>query len=443
MTTQATRPTKRNDEMTTTLPPETFTELPTPTSTLFDRHLSAEGLRIGAAIAELRPTIRAQAVQAERQGRLSDELIAELSRIGLYRAVAPTEYGGLALGARDVAEIARELGRGDASAGWTFLVAASLRMVSTFPQEMVEDLYRAVDTWQGPLAAGGSTFAAVTGTARRAPGGWMVKGTWTFASGNHHANWIFGGVQWADGDDAGHGLVMMEPSDLTRLDDWSVSGMSASDSNTMVATEEFFVPDAHFVNMRDLPLHMGSASSRYSGLAYQAKFRGSMMTVMVLNVAVLVGMAQGCFELFADQAGKRKPFSPPYPSVAEMASTQVAAGKAQAMIDAAETVVLRYADWIDEVATADGDFTAADEARASIDMSYAGHICLDAMDLILRILGSSAVSLSNPIQRFVRDGHVIAAHGALRLEPLAEIAGRHLLGQPPFDMFAAGLQNKA
>ena len=69
---------------------------------------------------------------------------------------------------------------------------------------------------------------------------------------------------------------------------------------------------------------MDAASSRYSGLAYQAKFRGSMMTVMVLNVAVLVGMAQGCFELFADQAGKRKPFSPPYPSVAEMASTQVA-----------------------------------------------------------------------------------------------------------------------
>ena len=77
------------------------------------------------------------------------------------------------------------------------------------------------------------------------------------------------------------------------------------------------------------------------------------------------------------------------------------------------------------------------------DTSYAGHVCLDAMDLMLRILGYSAVALSNPIQRFVRDGHVIASHGALRLEPLAEIAGRHLLGLPPFDMFAAGLQNKA
>jgi alkylation response protein AidB-like acyl-CoA dehydrogenase len=160
-------------------------------------------------------------------------------------------------------------------------------------------------------------------------------------------------------------------------------------------------------------------------------------------VAILVGMAQGCFELFAEQVGKRKPFSPPYPSVAEMASTQVAAGKARAMMDAAEMVVLRYADWIDEVATAGGDFTAADESRASIDMSYVGHLCLDAMDLMQRIVGSSAVSLSNPIQRFGRDARVILSHGALRLEPLAEIAGRHLLSLTPFDMFAAGLQNKA
>lgn len=429
--------------MTTALPPDAFLLAEAPPSSAFDRYLSSEGRRIASAVAELRPVIRAGAAEAEQRGRLSDSLVAEFARIGLYRAAAPIEYGGHALGARDIAEIARELGRGDSSAGWTFLVASSLRMVSAFPQALVDDLYRAIDVWQGPIAAGGSTFAAVTGSARRAVGGWTVKGTWRFASGNHHANWIFGGVQWRDGDEAGHGLVMMEPSNLQRLDDWHVSGMAASDSNTLVATEEFFVPDHHFVDMQDLPLHMDSASTRYSGLAYQAKATGSMMTVMVLNMAVIVGVAEACFELFVEQVNKRKPFSPPYPSVAAMASTQVAAGKARAMIDAAEAVVLRYADWIDQVATEGADFTPAAEAQASIDMSYAGHMCLDAMDLMFRIVGSSAVSLNNPIQRFGRDARVMLSHGALRLEPLAEIAGRHLLGLPPFDIFAAGLQNKS
>lgn len=415
---------------------------PTPASTALDRFLSDEGRRIAAAVADLRPTIRAEAAEAERRGRLSDSLVASFADIGLYRVAAPLEYGGAALGARDIAEIARELGQGDASAGWTFLVACSLRMVSAFPKELVDDLYRAVDTWQGPLAAGGSTFAAVTGTARRTDGGWLVKGVWTFASGNHHANWIFGGVQWFDGDQSGHGLVMMEPSDVSRRDDWHVSGMAASDSNTLEATEEIYVPDAHFVDMRDLPRHMDSVSERFTGLAYQAKAMGSMMSVMVLNVSILIGMARGCFELFVEQTNKRKPFSPPYPSVAEMASAQVAAGKARAMIDAAEVVVIRYADWIDQVAMSGADFAPPDEAQASIDMSYVGHLCAEAIDLMQRIIGSSAVSLSNPIQRFSRDSKVILSHGALRMESLAEIAGRHLLGLPPFDMFAAGLQNK-
>jgi alkylation response protein AidB-like acyl-CoA dehydrogenase len=407
-----------------------------------DRYLSAEGRRIAAAVAALRPAIQAEAVEAERRGRLSDSLVAGLAKAGLYRTVAPVEYGGFALGARDVAEIARELGRSDASAGWTFLVACSLRMVSAFPKALVDDLYGKANSWPGPIAAGGSTFAAVTGTARRADGGWLVKGKWTFVSGNHHASWIFGGVQWEDGERRGHGLVMMEPGQLEALDDWHVSGMAASDSNSMRAAEAIFVPDHRFVDMADLPGHMDSASARYAGLAYQAKAMASMMTVMVLNISVLVGMAQGCFDLFAAQANARKPFSPPYPSVAEMTSTQVAAGKARAMINAAEAVVLKYAAWIDQLATEGADFAPADEAQGSLDLSYAGHLCVDAIDLMQRILGSSAVALSNPVQRFARDAKVITSHGALRLEPLSEIAGRHLLGLPPFDMFAAGLQNK-
>lgn len=271
----------------------------------------------------------------------------------------------------------------------------------------------------------------------------MVTGKWTFVSGNHHAAWIFGGVQWEDGDRRGHGLVMMDPAQLEPLDDWHVAGMAASDSNSMRTAEEIFVPDHHFVDMADLPRHLDSAGSRFAGLAYRTKAMASMMTVTVLNMSVLVGMAQGCFELFCEQAKSRKPFSLPYPSVAEMASTQVAAGKARAMMNAAEGVVLRYADWIDQLAIDDADFAPADEAQGSLDLSYAGHLCADAIDLMVRILGSSTVALSNPIQRFARDARVITSHGAMRLEPLSEISGRHLLGLPTFDMFAAGLQSKS
>ncbi|TAJ48495.1 MAG: oxidoreductase [Herbiconiux sp.] len=428
-----------NDLLSLAPPPERTTPLDPSAS----RYLSETGMRIAAGVRELTPRIRERGAQAERDGRLSPEIIHELTELGLYRSAAPLEYGGYAIGARDIAEIATELGRGDAAAGWTFLVACSLRMVSTFPKELVDDLYSRLDGHDGPLAAGGSTFAAITGTAVRTEAGWLVEGKWTYVSGNRDAAWLFGGVAWADGERRGHGLIMFDPADIERLDDWHTSGMSASDSNSVVTTAPMFVPDHHFVDMAELPIHMDTASFRFDGLAYQARTRASMMSVMVLNIGVLVGMAEGAFEVFADIAQKRKPFSPPYPSVAEMASAQVAAGKAKAMIALARSTLLLYADEIDHLATIGEDFTADEEAQRSMDLAYAGHLCQDAINLLVRILGSSVMTLSNPLQRYSRDAQVILSHGALRMESLAEITGRRLLGQQAFDMFAAGLQNKS
>lgn len=428
--------------MSTTLPLAPPPERATPLEPPAPRYLSDHGRRIAAGIRDLEPRIRELGAEAEQNGRLHPEILGALTELGLYRAVAPLDYGGYALGARDVAEIAMALGRGDAAAGWTFLVAGSLRMVSTFGPDLTADLYSRLDGHVEPLAAGGSAFAAITGTAIRVDGGWTVEGKWTYVSGNHNAAWIFGGVAWTDGDRSGHGLIMMDPADLTTLDDWHVSGMSASDSNSLVTTAPIFIPDAHFVDMAELPIYMSTVSDRFDGLAYQAKARGSMMTVAVLNIGILVGMAEGAFEVFADLAQKRKPFSPPYPSVAEMPSSQVAAGKAKAMIGVAKATLMTYADQIDHLATAGEDYTADEEAQGSLDLAYAGQLCHDAINLFVRTLGSSVMTLSNPLQRYSRDAQVILSHGALRIESLAEISGRRLLGQPPFDMFAAGLQNK-
>jgi alkylation response protein AidB-like acyl-CoA dehydrogenase len=428
--------------MSTTLPPGPPAERTTPRDDLAARHLSDEGRRIADGVRDLQPRIRELAAQAEQDGRLSPEIIQAFTDLGLYRTVVPKEYGGYALGARDIAEIAAALGQGDASAGWTFLVACGLRMVSTFPKRLVDDLYSRLDGHAGPAAAGGSTFAAITGTATRTPGGWMVEGKWTYVSGNHDAAWLCGGVAWSDDHRHGHALIMMDPRQLDRLDDWHVSGMMASDSNSVITTAPIFVPDHHFVDMAQLPLHMNSASERYTGLAYRAQARASMISVAVLNIGILVGMAEGAFEVFTELAQKRKPFSPPYPSVAAMASSQVAAGKARAWINVARATLLQYADEVDELATRGVDYTAEEEAQGSMDLAYAGSLCQDAINLCVRILGSSVMTLSNPLQRYSRDAQVILSHGALRMESLAEISGRRLLGEPPFDMFAAGLQNK-
>ncbi|MBW4095200.1 MAG: oxidoreductase [Acidobacteria bacterium] len=418
-------------------------ERATPLEPQAGRHLTENGKRITEGVKALHSRIRELAPEAEKQGKLSQEIIQALTDIGLYRATAPIEYGGYALGARDIAEISTELGKADAAASWTFLVATSLRMVSTFPQPLVDDLYSRFDGHVGPLAAGGSTFAAITGKAARVEGGWTVEGKWTYASGNHDAAWLFGGAAWSDGERSGHAIILMDPAELERLDDWHVSGMAASDSNSIVTTKPIFVPDHHFVDMAALPFYMDHGADRFTGLAYETKVRASSTTASIVLISAIVGMAEGAFELFQDLAPKRKPFSPPYDSIAEMASSQVAAAKARALINLAKSTVLWHADEIDHLATLREDYTAGEEAQLTVDLAMAGQFAKDAIDIILRLVGSSAMALSSPLQRFSRDAAVILSHGALRLESVAEVSGRRLLGQPPFDMFAAGLQNKA
>ena len=107
------------------------------------------------------------------------------------------------------------------------------------------------------------------------------------------------------------------------------------------------MPAHRVVDMAELQQMMDEAPQRYSGLAYQTGMRGAMLTVCLYNVSIAFGMALGTLECFVEQAGKRKPFNLPYPTIAEIPSVQVTAGKARAMINLAGTVMRKHADEVD------------------------------------------------------------------------------------------------
>lgn len=71
-----------------------------------------------------------------------------------------------------------------------------------------------------------------------------------------------------------------------------------------------------------------------------------------------------------------------------------------------------------------------------MDFAYAGTLAAQAIDMLQLAVGSSTISDKTPIQRFARDARVALAHGSTRLDPLAEINGREILGQPSFSGFS-------
>ncbi|WP_327347581.1 oxidoreductase [Streptomyces europaeiscabiei] len=403
-------------------------------------YLSDRGRQVRDEARLLIPLLREEGQEGEELGALPPKTLRAIHEAGVFKTALPVELGGYALGARDTVEIITALGEGDGSAAWTVFVAGGIRNVLGFPQQTVDEVFKEIDTWIGPLVVGASVFSTSVGSARRGDGGWLVSGKWAFGSGCKHAAWAAVGVTCEDAEGRPRrAMALLSREQYTILDDWKVMGLKATSSNSITAEEEAFVPDHRFVDLADFPAVMDSVRDRYTGIGFRNGTRALMLITCLTNVAVALGMARGTLDCFVEQAKARKPFNLPYPTVADMPSTHVAAGTARAMINAAEATILGHADEVDRRALAGIEFTGAEESEITMDLVHAVRLCAEAIDRLQLSLGSSTVSLKNPIQRFARDVRVLATHGAIRFDPLAELSGRQLLGLEPFPMFAGGV----
>ncbi|WP_245608074.1 acyl-CoA dehydrogenase family protein [Streptomyces hokutonensis] len=407
-------------------------------------YLTDAGRELRDRIRDLKPLIREQAREGERIGALTPDVLKALDEAGIYRMTMPVEWGGTALGARDLVEVVAALGEGDGSAAWSAFVGVGLRNFLGLQPELIEEIRKDVEGWVGPALVGASVFATTVGDARKVDDGWMVSGRWAFGSGCKHARWAMVGVAFdpAEAGGTGRGVVVLEREQFEILDDWHVMGLSGTSSNSLRVTDEIFVPDYRFLDLGDFPPRLDQIRHHYTGAAFQQSGRALLMTVALSNTSIALGMARGTLSCFAEQAGRRKPFTLPYPSVAEMASAQVAAGRAQAMIVLAGSTIERYADQVDARTQAGLEFTDEEESEISLALAYAANLCEDAINLLQKTLGSSTIALSNPIQRFVRDVRVVTSHGAIRVDPLAEQNGRRILGIEPFPMIGAAVPQR-
>lgn len=418
--------------MTMTSPPKAnrFPESP---------YLTDEGRRMRDAVCAAGSGLAERAREGEQLGVLAPETVSVLHDIGVFRITIPVELGGFALGARDTAEIVRALGRFDGAAGWTVIVSSASRSGLTLGEKARDEIFADVKSWPGPVMFGATVFSPKVGDGRKVDGGWMVKGRWAFGSGCKIARWGIVGFEYPDPEtgEKRRAMGLLSQDQYTIVDDWHVMGMIATSSNSVQADEEVFVPEDRAVHTTDLPARMDALRGKYQGLGFMHSAIGTMVATTTAFAALALGMTEGALEAFVKQAAKRAPFNLPYPTMADMASTQIVAGKARAVVNTAAAVIERQADEIDRRALAGEDFHPWDEPEITMDLVHQIHACLHTIDGLQLALGSSTVGLANPIQRFVRDVHVLATHGAFRVDPMAEINGRDIFGMEPLPVIAA------
>src|SRR6516164_2146685 len=133
---------------------------------------------------ELGPELEAAAEDIERRRELPDSIVEDLIESGLFRLLLPRALDGAELRPAAYVAVIEEVAKHDASVAWCLGQACGCTMTAAY---LDPEVAREIFDGKRGIVAWGPTGPA---EARAVPGGYRLSGTWSFASGSHHATWL-------------------------------------------------------------------------------------------------------------------------------------------------------------------------------------------------------------------------------------------------------------
>jgi indole-3-acetate monooxygenase len=359
----------------------------------------AEGRSSGAVLEVLAGVERLAAPAAEQRreydldGRLPDDLFAELAALGLFRLLLPSALGGPELSALDFMEVVEAASALDGTIGWLAGNGGGMARVGAYlPPESAREIF------EDPLAFVVSSTAAL-GRAVRVPGGYSVTGRWPFGSGSPHGTWFSPICAVEDGEQpTGELIFVLAPrKDVLLHDDWQVSGLCATGSNDFELADAF-VPERF--------THAFQPDPTQPGTIYRLPTRSSYSWTVA---TVPLGIAAGAMDDFVEFASQSRGGGA---ALGERELVQSQLGQAQARTAAARAY-LRHTmrTLLDGVEAG----RAPDASRLDFRLAcaFASQSALWAIDRVTEMAGTIAIQRSSPLERRERDARAAAKHIAM------------------------------
>ena len=374
-----------------------------------------------AAAVDLRPQIIAARQEVERSRRLPTDLVSAMDGAGLFRAYVSRDLGGPEVDPMTAFRVVEEVSRVDGSVGWCCFVAGSLGLFTGWL-----DATTAREMFGEPCTLRGSGSFRPLGTARVVDGGYQVSGRWDFASGCHHATWLFLNCQVTDGDvprQSDQGLpvlrMMSVPIDRAKIiENWSVIGLLGTGSND-VSVADLFVPERHTFSLVDQP----------KASAPICTFQSAVATTFTPLAGNTLGMARGAMDAFLELAnGKATTMNADL--LRNRPSVQEVVGRAEAIISGARAYVVESVARLWPAMQAGQTDMGAEVFQARLAVTHAVHESVRAIDLLYHASGTNAVRQDNLLERYFRDAHAAMFHAGGLLANF-EQGGRVALGLPP------------
>jgi indole-3-acetate monooxygenase len=369
-------------------------------------------MTIDSLVEKLRPTIEQHRDEADRLGRLPEQLVAALRDAGAFRLYTPRERGGAELPLRANLELLERLGRIDGSTAFTVWNLNMGLIAAALPPSGLAKL--------GPDPLIGNS--TMPGTAVPDGDGYRLSGEWKFVSGAHAAEWLLlNSLVMRDGQpsviDGQPELIFccVPRAQYEVRDTWRVTGMRGTDSNSVIVDDVEVTADLTF------PL---TASSRLDRMPYLV---GLFSLVVPGCAAVLAGMAQAAIdEAMALAHTKRDEHGA---ALSGDVRVQEAIGRAASQIRSARLGLLETGGELDRMAEARVPITDVERAALRGAVTHVMETARTVLTAMYQVGSSTTLFTDSRLGTLFRDGHAAAQHRNMSTEAYPMV-GRIMMGLP-------------
>jgi 3-hydroxy-9,10-secoandrosta-1,3,5(10)-triene-9,17-dione monooxygenase len=383
----------------------------------------------------LKPMLREQQDEADRRGVYGEPVHQALLDGGFYRVLVPRLYGGYEFDYPTFLRVIMELSEGHPATGWCYTLATShaFLIASHWSEAAQDEVF-------GPT--GGDVRicqrASPAGSITPADGGYVVDGTFGFASGAPVATHFIGSSMLDDGKGPPRAVTFVVPkAKFEVLPDWGGEaslGMRGSGSNS-IRLDQVLLP-AHHVVEGDM---MMSSQGRDDGTP-GTRLHGNPMYLGVAGGvfitefgAIFTGTARAALEEYErllpvspiPRGGGRTRIEDP--------EAWRALGKAMSLTDAAEAVTMaavnHYMELCDRWARSGEPILPKENMKIWGMAQEAAQLGVRAVDLLFETAGARGTLGNSRLQRYFRDIQMYRVHTTAQA-PFTTLRAQFHLGLP-------------
>ncbi|NSX17640.1 flavin-dependent monooxygenase [Cupriavidus taiwanensis] len=374
------------------------------------------------------PALARRAAQAEADGRIPAETIAEMQAAGFFKVLQPRRHGGHELDPQTFFRIQMALARGCMSTAWVYgVVGVHNWQLALFDERAQQEVWG-----NDPATLIASTYMPV-GKVTPVEGGYRFSGHWKFSSGSELCDWIFLGGLVPPAEPGGaydYRTFLLPRSDYKIVRNWDVLGLRATGSHDIVV-DDVFVPD--YRTHRAVDGAMGTSP----GLAVNDAplYRLPFAQIFVRAVCTAcIGALEGTLDDFVAYADGRVS-SNGGGKTAEDGGAQMACASAQVAIDEMRTMLERNFDELLAVARNSGQVDTPRRLHFRFQSAQVAERCAQLANGLLRYAGGNGIYHSNPMVRRFLDLHAARAHYANNLDRFGQNLGGVMMGRANTDFF--------